>query len=39
MVKNTSVSFSHGTTHSTLWMWLTSNLVLLYSLEEKIKFN
>lgn len=32
MVKNTSVSLSQGTTHSTLWTWLTSNRLLLSSL-------
>lgn len=32
MVRNTSVSLSHGTTHSTLWMWLTSKRLLLSSL-------
>lgn len=35
MVKNTSVSFSQGTTHSTLWTWLTSNRLLLSSLWRK----
>lgn len=41
MVKNTSVSLSQGTTHSTLWTWLTSNRLLLSSLwrrpQEEIK--
>lgn len=35
MVRNTSVSLSHGTTHSTLWMWLTSNRLLLSSLGKE----
>lgn len=35
MVKNTSVSLSQGTTHSTLWTWLTSNRLLLSSLWRK----
>lgn len=35
MVKNTSVSFSQGTTHSTLWTWFTSNRLLLSSLWRK----